>query len=123
MEYINHFITGNDYCYTLKDIVVFLASADLGEVEYRKKVVQEGAGVTFVVGHDRQALKSYITGAIDSCPQIDLQLAASYQLPAQSASSAASADTHTMSVEKMQEQRERYAAQMEKTILKAKSAG
>jgi hypothetical protein len=113
---------GNDYCYTLKDIVVFLANADLSEVEYRKKVVQEG-GATFIVAADRRDLKNYVTGGTDSCPQIDLQLMASYQLPPEAVQSAGSADLHTMSVEKMQEQRERYAANMEKAMQKTKSGG
>ena len=102
---------------------MFLANADLGEAEYRRKVVQEGGGATFVVTYDRPSLKSYITGEVDSCPQIDLQLAASYQLPPEAVSSSSNVDLQTMSKEKMQEQRERYAAQMEKTIQKSKSGG
>lgn len=112
---------GNDYCYTLKDIVLFLANAELGDVEYRKKVVQEGGGVTFVVAYDKQALKDYLSGAIDSCPQIDLQLASSYQLPAEAIATSGHADSQIMSAERMQEQRERYAAQMERTMQKTKS--
>lgn len=129
VEYISHRVLttklcrlGNDYCYTLKDIVVFLANSDLSEVEYRKKVVQEG-GATFIVAADRRDLKSYLTGAIDSCPQIDVQLAASYQLPPEAGRSAGGSDLHTMSVEQMQEQRERYAANMEKAMQKTKSGG
>lgn len=101
---------------------MFLANADLPEVEYRKKVVQEG-GATFIVASDRRDLKSYITGAIDSCSQIDLQLAASYQLPPEAIRNTANVDLHTMSVEKMQAQRERYAANMEKAMQKSKIGG
>ena len=89
-------------------------------MEYRKKVIQEGAGVTAIVRNDREALTNYLTGIIDSCPQIDFQLAASYQLPVQNDTILAT-EQHTMSLEKMQQQRERYIAQMEKTLQKTKS--
>jgi len=104
----------------LKDIVVFLANADLADADYRKKVLE--TRVTAVVGQDRQPLKSYLTGAIDTCPQIDHQVAASFQvsIPTQS-NSATSASEPTMSVEKMQEQRERFNAQMEKALQKTKT--
>ena len=117
---LSPFCTGNAYYYTLKDIVVFLANADLADADYRKKVLE--TRVTAVVGQDRQPLKSYLTGAIDTCPQIDHQVAASFQvsIPTQSVSSN-SASEPTMSVEKMQEQRERFNAQMEKALQKTKT--
>lgn len=111
--------TGNAYFYTLKDIVVFLANADLPDAEYRKKALE--SRVTAVVGQDRQPLKSYLSGAIDSCPQIDYQVAASFQVPIPAQSDSVANSEPTMSVEKMQEQRERFSAQMEKALQKTKA--
>eukprot|EP01032_Pedospumella_encystans_P029771 gene29771-33610_t len=112
-------ILGNAYYYTLKDIVVFLANADLADGDYRKKVLE--MRVTAVVGQDRQPLKNYLSGSIDTCPQIDHQVAASFQVPIPAQSNADTAEP-TMSVEKMQEQRERFTAQMEKALQKTKTA-
>jgi len=114
-----YLFTGNAYYYTLKDIVVFLANADLADGDYRKKVLE--MRVTAVVGQDRQPLKNYLSGLIDTCPQIDHQVAASFQVPIPAQSNADTAEP-TMSVEKMQEQRERYNAQMEKALQKTKTA-
>lgn len=111
---------GNDYYYTLKDIVVFLANADVADADYRKKVLE--MRVTAVVGQDRQPLKSYLNGTIDTCPQIDHQVAASCQVSIPALTSADHSNEPTMSVEKMQEQRERFTAQMEKALQKTKTA-
>lgn len=104
----------------MKDIVVFLANADLADADYRKKVIE--TRVTAVVGQDRQPLKSYLTGAIETCSQIDHQVAASFQVTVPVQSSSDSSSAPTMSVEKMQEQRERFSAQMEKALQKTKTS-
>lgn len=101
-------ITGNEYYYSPKDVVYYLANTDLTDVEYR---------VVGVVHQDRNALKSYLAGEINTCPQIDQQLGASYQLPITATVSAV--NEPAMSLEKMNEQRERHAAQMKKTLQKS----
>lgn len=99
----------------------FLENFELSEPEYRKKTFERRQdNISAVVKSDRNDLRNYLTGAINTCSQIDQQAAANYQLPSSVAVSAV--NEPTMSVEKMQEQRERYAAQMEKTLLKTKAA-
>jgi hypothetical protein len=88
--------------------VYYLTNTDLTDVEYR---------VVGVVHQDRNALKSYLAGEINTCPQIDQQLGASYQLPITATVSAV--NEPAMSLEKMNEQRERHAAQMKKTLQKS----
>ena len=99
----------------------FLENIELSEPEYRKKSFERrDDNISAVVKSDRNDLKNYLTGATSTCPQIDQQMAANYQLPSSVAVS--TVNEPTMSVEKMQEQRERYAAQMEKTLQKTKTA-
>lgn len=113
--------TGTDYYYSLKDIVFFLENIELSEPEYRKKSFERrDDNISAVVKSDRNDLKNYLTGVVNTCTQIDQQMSANYQLP--SSVMVSTVNEPTMSVEKMQEQRERYAAQMEKTLQKTKAA-
>jgi hypothetical protein len=97
----------------LKDIVIFLANVDAGEAEYRKKAVE--AKVQAVATQDRKPLREYLAGEIDTCAQIDLQLAASFVAPTTASSSSAAAEP-SISLERMQEQRERHAARLEQAL-------
>jgi hypothetical protein len=66
-----HNLSGGGY-YTLRDVIFFLENANLQISEYRAKV--NAAGVTAVVVLDSPNLMSYLTGQIDSCDQIDLNV-------------------------------------------------
>lgn len=119
---------GNDYCYTIKDIIFFLENSDMTVAEYRRKAVE--SRIFAVVEQDRQALKNYLTGVIDTCPQIDLQLAASFVLPSIALTTNISNvidnnqknlfEQPIISNEKMLEQREKHAARLEMNIQKSK---
>jgi hypothetical protein len=85
--------SGNDYYYTLRDVIFFLENVDLPVAEYRKRCLT--LKVAGVVEQDRQNLKSYLTGEIDSCPQIDLSAVSTAQaqldLPSQQSRAGAAA--------------------------------
>ncbi len=57
------------YFYTLKDVIFFLENSNLSVADYRKKSVE--ARITAVVEQDRHDLLSYLTGSIDTCPQLE----------------------------------------------------
>lgn len=108
----------NDYFYTLRDVIFFLENADISLADYRRKAVE--TRTTAVVEQDRQALKNYLTGVVETCPQIDLAAAAEQAKPAVSAQGP-KVDTQ-IPTEKLQEQRQKHAALIDKTAQKSKSA-
>lgn len=55
----------------MKDIIFFLENSSLTVAEYRRRAVE--SRITAVVEQDRHALQQYLTGVIESCPQLDLQ--------------------------------------------------
>ena len=57
------------YFYTLKDVIFFLENSNLSVADYRRKTVE--ARITAVVEQDRHDLLSYLTGSIDTCPQLE----------------------------------------------------
>ena len=64
-----------------------MENVDLSVADYRRKAV-EARKITAVVEQDRQALKDYLTGAISTCPQIDVHAAAEFSQGASSSSAA-----------------------------------
>jgi hypothetical protein len=50
-------------------VIFFLENNELGVGEYRKLCADKK--IAAVVEHDKQNLKSYLLGEIDTCPQID----------------------------------------------------
>jgi Paf1 complex subunit CDC73 N-terminal len=65
---------GDDYYYTLKDVIFYLENIEDSIVEYRKKTVFQK--VTAITEADKKDLKDYLTGATDTCPQLDFAAAA-----------------------------------------------
>eukprot|EP01039_Chlorochromonas_danica_P004799 gene4799-5262_t len=69
--------TSDDYFYSLRDIIFFLENAQLPIAEYRRKAVENK--ITAIVEQDRNHLQKYLTGEIDSCPQIDINIQNSFK--------------------------------------------
>jgi parafibromin len=107
-----------DYYYTLRDVIFYLENADATVAEYRRKVVTMRC--TAVVEHDKASLKDYLTGVIDSCPQLDFAAAvasaASYNTNAAIESEATAPSVPLISAKEMQEQRQRHAAIFDQSI-------
>ena len=110
-------IAAIDYFYTLRDVIFFLENADISLAEYRRKAVE--TRTTAVVEQDRQALKNYLTGVVDTCPQIDLAAAAEFAKPVASSAEAAKVATHVTSDKVDQHQK---AASADKSGQKSRSA-
>ena len=107
---------GVAYFYTLRDVMFFLENSELPVGEYRREVVK--LKIQAVVEADKQALKGYVTGQIETCPQLDLAVAAASaaQVADSSAAAAAAASGPQISAEALQEQRQQYAALMDKSL-------
>lgn len=113
--------SATDVFYSLKDIIFFLENAEMSVADYRRKAVE--SRITAVVEHDRHALKDYLTGVVETCPQIDVTAAAEFarsSATALSTSSTAENAHPQITLENMQQQRERHAAMLEKTVSKSK---
>jgi hypothetical protein len=111
------FFKGEDYFYTIRDVLFFMENADMGVAEFRRLCVEKR--ITAVVEQDKQALKSFLLGEIDGCPQIDVNLAAEQQQAVSSAQAPRSTSVSsggTMSLEDMQEQMHRHAALMDQSM-------
>ena len=80
----------DDYYYTLRDVIFFLENNEIGVGEYRRLCAEKK--ITAVVEQDKQSLKSYLLGEVDTCPQIDLSMLSSSSATT-SATSAVSLDT------------------------------
>ena len=95
----------------------FLENANAKVADYRRKVVTER--LTAVILVDQADLKGYVTGAIETCPQLDLAAAAasaaSYTAAAQVAEASAPVGPQ-ISAEELQEQRQRHAAMFDESI-------
>eukprot|EP01036_Dinobryon_divergens_P022673 gene22673-30954_t len=61
-----------DFYYTLRDIIFFLENVETPVAEYRRNAMS--SKLTAVIEQDKTDLKNYLTGAIESCPQIDFSL-------------------------------------------------
>jgi hypothetical protein len=70
--FFSHSLSLGGGYYTLRDVIFFLENANLQISEYRAKV--NAAGVTAVVVLDSPNLMSYLTGQIETCDQIDLNV-------------------------------------------------
>lgn len=69
--------------YTLRDAIFYLQHIEVAEVEYRRQCIK--ANVTAVVTQDKANLKQYLTGKIDTCPQLEEDGAVTASATAQSA--------------------------------------
>ena len=58
--------------YEVRDIIFYLENIDISEVDYRKKCMV--TGISAVVTQDKQPLRQYLTGQIDTCEQIDYDM-------------------------------------------------
>lgn len=107
-----------DYYYTLRDVIFYLENADAAVAEYRRKVVTMRC--TAVVELDKASLKGYLTGAIDSCPQLDFAAAvasaASYNASIAHEAEQAAPAVPLISAQEMQEQRQRHAAIFDQSV-------
>jgi hypothetical protein len=65
--------------------------------------------ITAVVEHDRQSLKNYLTGIIDTCPQIDPQMIINYNVNDNNNSNNNNYNNSEFSKEKLNEQRVKNA--------------
>lgn len=111
----------DEYYYSLRDVIFCLENIEDTVADYRRKAVT--AKVTAVVEQDRQALRNYLTGVTDSCPQIDSVALNSYSQGsiARVTESATTETNSTLSTERMIEQREKHAALLEKSVQKNKT--
>jgi hypothetical protein len=130
-----------------------MENSELGVAEFRRLCVQNR--ITAVVEQDKPVLKSYLTGEIDTCPQLDMAMAAATAIqvapPVQETHHASRAHKHaaaggagaagasksaaaaaqstavpsragaavtvpSMSMEEMEEQRNRHAALIEQSM-------
>lgn len=113
---------GDDYFYTIRDVLFFMENAEMGVAEFRRLCVEKR--ITAVVEQDKQALKGYLLGEVDSCPQIDLNVAAEQQQAASTSSTTAPHGARatnlpasgTISAEDMQAQMHRHAALMDQSM-------
>lgn len=115
-------IIGDDYFYTLRAIVFFLENSEGSVAEYRRKAVE--AKVTAVVEQDRQALKNYLTGVEETCPQIDVAAMNAYwksHSAELAANSKSKPEAPAISLEKMNEHRLMHAKLLEQTLQKSKA--
>ena len=107
-----------DYYYTLRDVIFYLENTDASVAEYRRKVVTMRC--TAVVELDKASLKGYVTGAIDSCPQLDFAAAvasaASYNANLTQEVEQIAAPVPLISAQEMQEQRQRHAAIFDQSV-------
>ena len=109
------FVAAEDYFYTLRDVLFFLENADRGVAEFRRMCVEKR--VTAVVEQDKQSLKSYLTGEIDGCHQLDLTAVAVPSQVTQQVSAATAGTSSTRYTQKeMQEHRDRHAALIDQSV-------
>lgn len=71
-----HFTTVLDqrFFYTLRDVIFYLERVDKGVAEYRRLALF--AKLQAITVTDSENLKDYLTGKIDTCPQLDAAKAA-----------------------------------------------
>lgn len=109
-----------DFFYSLRDVIFFLENADTGVGEYRRMCVE--MRTTAVVEHDKKTLKEYLTGVIDTCPQLDLNaLSAAAALPHSTTQISNSEhdmnlNTPLISMKEMEEHKQRHAALIDQSI-------
>lgn len=115
------FITASaDFFYSLRDVLFYLENAEIPMADYRRKVVT--ARITAIVETDKSNLKSYLTGQIDSCPQLDFAAASAAYNVTTSYNAVAQEEVvvpvvSLLSAQLMQEQRQRHAALIDQSIL------
>ena len=105
--------------YTLRDVIFFLQNAETSSVaDYRREAVKHR--LTAVVQADQVALKEYVTGVTDTCPQLDLIAQAlsiaSYATAAAKVTDTSASAAPQISAEELQEQRQRHAALFDESI-------
>lgn len=96
----------------------FLENADSTIANYRRLCVEKK--ITAVGELDKANLKAFLTGELDTCPQIDLAAAASFVMePEKTQEIEMEVEDTTLrqiSIEEMQEQRQRHAALIDQAI-------
>ena len=99
---------------------MYLENCDKPFKDYRKLcVIKKITGISL---QDRNVLKDYLTGAIDTCPQLDLEFAAKSLATdevADLSGNPADVDTTSapqLSTEEIQEQKKRRAALIDQSI-------
>lgn len=95
-----------------------MENVEISNVDYRRKAVEKR--VKAVIQQDRDNLKNYLLGVIDTCPQIDPSKIVSVTvnnsgISGNTAIESASKDVG-LSMEQLQEQRERHAAMLDRSI-------
>ena len=88
----------------------------MANVDYRRKALEKR--VKAVIQQDKDNLKNYLTGAIDTCPQIDPNKIVSISINESSQAGSTLIDSvpKDISLEQLQEQRERHAAMIDQSI-------
>ena len=99
-------------------MIFYLENAEASVAEYRRKVVTMRC--TAVVELDKASLKGYVTGATDSCPQLDFAAAvasaASYNANLAQEAEQIAPPMPLISAQEMQEQRQRHAAIFDQSV-------
>jgi len=88
----------------------------MANVDYRRKALEKR--VKAVIQQDKDNLKNYLTGVIDTCTQIDQNKKVSILINESSQGGITSIDSvpKDISLEQLQEQRERHAAMIDQSI-------
>jgi hypothetical protein len=88
----------------------------MANVDYRRKALEKR--VKAVIQQDKENLKNYLTGVIDTCQQIDQSKIVPISITESLHTSSTSIDSvpKDISLEQLQEQRERHAAMIDQSI-------
>ena len=81
----------------MRDVIFFLENNEIGVGEYRRLCAEKK--ITAVVEQDKQSLKSYLLGEVDTCPQIDLSMLSSSSAATSATTAGVSSDTHVQSAQ------------------------
>lgn len=104
--------------YDVKDVIFFLENADISLADYRRKAVEKR--VKAVIQQDSDNLKNYLTGVIDTCPQIDpnkiVPIAVDNTIGSNNKLINSVSKDVGLSLEQLQEQRQRHAAMLDQPI-------
>ena len=101
--------------YDVKDVIFFLENFEGSLADYRRKAVEKR--VKAVIQQDSDNLKNYLTGVIDTCPQIDLNKIVPIDANNSIGNSIESVSKDVgLSLEQLQQQRERHAAMLDQSI-------
>jgi len=116
------------FFYTLRDVIFYLERVDKGVAEYRRLALF--AKLQAITVTDSENLKDYLTGKIDTCPQLDAAKAAESIAAAAAASKTAerealeakgSTSMSQIPQEQRQELQKRHAAILDQSIQRSTS--